>query len=193
MLKKIKKNSEINLHLGCGKVYIPGFIHIDINKFKHIDYVSKAENLKMFKNNTVDLIYACHLLEYYSRDETQKLLKEWKRVLKKGGKLRIAVPNFENIVKVYNKYKNIDARGILGPIYGRWKVKGQKNDVFHKTAYDFSSLKKVLLKNGFYRVKKYDSLKTEYADIDDYSQAFIPHMKKKSGILISLNVECQKK
>ena len=193
MLKKIKKNSEIKIHLGCGKIFIPSFIHIDINKFKHVDYVSSADNLRMFKNNSVDLIYACHLMEYYSRDETPKLLKEWRRVLKKNGKLRIAVPNFENIIKVYKKYKNIDSRGILGPIYGRWKVKGKISEVFHKTAYDFKSIKKILLSNGFNNIRKYDSQKTDHSHIDDYSQAFVPHMNKKTGILISLNVECFKK
>ena len=25
------------LHLGCGKVYIPGFIHVDLMDFDHID------------------------------------------------------------------------------------------------------------------------------------------------------------
>jgi len=64
---------------------------------------------------------------------------------KKEGKLRLAVPDFENIVKVYLKYKkDINHKGILGPLYGRWSIPGAKKIVYHKTAYDFKSLKKLL-------------------------------------------------
>jgi hypothetical protein len=45
---------------------------------------------------------------------------------------------------------------------------------------------------GFTDVRRYDWRETEHAHIDDYSQAYIPHMDKENGILISLNVECAK-
>jgi hypothetical protein len=34
---------------------------------------------------------------------------------------------------------------------------------------------------------------TEHAHVDDFSQAYIPHMDKENGILISLNIECDKR
>jgi len=34
--------------------------------------------------------------------------------------------------------------------------------------------------------------KTEHAIYDDHSQAYLPHMDKKNGTLISLNMECIK-
>ena len=91
---------KLKLHLGGGKRYIPGFIHIDIADFPHIDYKGDIGDLSMFKSNTVDLIYCCHAFEYFDRMEGKLVLTEWYRVLKKGGILRLAVPDFENIVKV---------------------------------------------------------------------------------------------
>ena len=41
-------------------------------------------------------------------------------------------------------------------------------------------------------IKKYNWRKTEHSMFDDHSQAYLPHMDKENGILISLNVECVK-
>jgi len=182
------------LHLGCGKRYIPGFIHVDLAKFPHIKYRRPINNLSNFKNNSVDLIYCSHAFEYFDRFEAIKVLKEWRRVLRKGGILRLAVPDFEAIVKVYLKYgKNLEHQGILGPLFGRWPIPGDKKIVYHKTVYDFKSLKRLLEGNGFIKVGRYDWKKTIHKDYDDYSRAYVPHMDIKKGILISLNVEAIKK
>lgn len=182
----------MKLHLGCAKRYIPGFTHIDIDKFPHIDYVHDIKTLPMIKNSSVELIYFCHGIEYFDRFEIKDVLKEWKRTLKKGGVLRLAVPDFEMLVKVYRKYKNLDK--IIGPLYGRWEVniKSKKSTIYHKTVYDFKSIKQVLMDAGFKNIKKYDWRKTIHKNYDDYSQAYIPHMDKENGILISLNVEATK-
>ena len=58
--------------------------------------------------------------------------------------------------------------------------------------WDFDKLKKDLEKAGFTNVKRYDWRKTEHHYIDDYSQAYCPHMDKENGKLMSLNVEATK-
>lgn len=180
-----------NLHLGCGKRYLKGFIHVDIAKYPHIDYVSKIDNLEMFNNDSVDLIYASHCIEYFDRDEIKTLLKEWKRVLKKGGTLRLAVPNFENLISVYQVSRDINK--ILGPIYGKWEIENS-NYIYHKTVYDFNSLKNTLEENGFCNIRKWDwrEVFKDQIDYDDHSQAYFPHMDKENGIHVSLNLECNK-
>lgn len=182
----MEKNKKIKLHLGCGDVYIPGFIHIDLMEFEHIDHKISVDDLSIFENNTVNLVYTCHVLEHFKRVEVEKVLKEWYRVLKKGGILRLSVPGFEEIIAVYKKYQDMDL--VLGPLVG-----GQTYLYnFHYTVFDFKSLSDLLKKVGFQEIKKYDWKKTEHADIDDYSQAYIPHMDKENGISISLNVEAIK-
>jgi len=184
----------MKLHLGCGKRYIPGLIHIDLDDYPHIDYRHDIASLPMFADNSVDLIYCCHALEYYDRQEAQEVLKEWRRVLKRGGILRLAVPDFEAIVKVYLKYKDLAHRGILGPLYGEMAIKTSegKRVIYHKTVYDFESLREVLESAGFKNIHRYDWRQTIHKDYDDYSQAYIPHMDKEHGLLISLNVEAEK-
>lgn len=188
------------LHLGGGKRYIPGFTHIDLDDFPHIDYKQDISKLDMFEDNTVDYIYCCHALEYLDREQAKEALKEWHRVLKEGGILRVAVPNFETIIRVYQKYKDIEHRGILGPIYGQMTInvhpycynpRIDERTIFHKTMYDFKSLKKLLEKVGFKNIHQYDWRETEHADVDDFSSAYIPHLDKEHGILISLNIEAE--
>lgn len=176
----------IKLHLGCGKRYIPGFIHIDIIEYPHIDICENIDNLSVFEDNMVDIIYNCHVLEHFNRHSTKKVLKEWYRVLKVGGILRTAVPDFESLCNVYNKTKDIN--NIIGPLMGRQSFLYN----FHYHVFDFNYLKGILEDIGFSKVYRYDWRNTEHSDIDDFSQAYFPHMDKTNGILISLNIEAIK-
>ena len=59
----------------------------------------------------------------------------------------------------------------------------------NKTVYDYNSLSNVLLQTGYSGIERWDWRQTEHSQYDDHSQAYIPHMDKENGILISLNVE----
>tara|TARA_B100000945_G_scaffold251610_1_gene208409 strand:+ start:1742 stop:2287 length:546 start_codon:yes stop_codon:yes gene_type:complete len=181
----------VKLHLGCGKRYLEGYIHVDIAKFEHIDYQLPIDDLSTFNSNTVEEIYASHVLEYFDRNDVVNVLNEWKRVLKPSGILRLAVPNFPKLVEVYQSSKDLSS--ILGPLYGKWDI-GNQEFIYHKTVYDENSLNKVLEEVGFKNIKSWDwqEFFKEQKDFDDHSQAYFPHMQKDSGIHVSLNLQCEK-
>lgn len=176
----------MKLHLGCGKRYIPGYIHIDALDFDHVDHVASIDNLSFIPDESIEVIYNCHVLEHFKRRDTTKVLSEWHRVLKPEGVLRVSVPDFESLSSVYQSYKNIDL--VVGALFGRQDYLYN----MHYNVFDFSSLKRNLIDAGFKDVKRYDWRQTDHSDIDDYSQAYIPHMDKENGVLISLNVEARK-
>lgn len=178
----------MKLHLGCGKRdFGPDWINIDGGNFPHL-HSNDIVNLP-FDDDSVDLIYSSHVLEYFDREEVLIVLKNWYRVLKPNGTLRIAVPDFESMAELYvRKDENLDR--FLGPLFGKM-VMGD-GTIYHKTTYDFYSLSKVLENCGFKNVRRYDWRHTEHSQFDDHSQAYIPHMDKDNGVLISLNVQCVK-
>lgn len=182
----------LQLHLGCGKRYIPGFVHIDLDDFPHIDHRSRIDCLPMFSDGTVDLIYCCHGLEYFDRIEAPKVLREWCRVLKKGGVLRVAVPDFSALISVYENTGSLD--DILGPLYGRMVINTAQGEeiIYHRTTYDYRSLEELCTAAGFHSVRRYDWRDTIHRDFDDFSQSYKPHMDKENGLLISLNIEAKK-
>ena len=40
----------LKLHVGCGKRFIPGFVHVDQVSFPHVDYVQDIRRLENFKD-----------------------------------------------------------------------------------------------------------------------------------------------
>lgn len=177
----------MKLHLGCWKRNIPGFVHVDLCDLPHIDYRHRVDRLPMFDDGAAELIYASHVFEYFDRVEARSVLAEWRRVLKPGGTLRLAVPDFTALVEVYRRSGELDR--VLGPLYGRMEVEGTQAVIYHKTVYDFASLAALLEQGGFERVRRYDWRDTVHREHDDHSQAYYPHMDKEHGLLISLNVE----
>jgi len=187
--------NKVKLHLGCGKKYLPEYIHIDKDTEEHIDYSVNINDLSMFSDSSVDEIYTCGTFEYFDREEAPSVLEEWFRVLKPNSIFRVSVPNLESIAKVYIQgNQDADNKGILGPLFGRWPIVDSSNKevvLYHKTVYDFKSLSRVLKKAGFYDIKKYDCWEFLPDNFDDYSKAYMPHMDK-SGIQMCLNLECKR-
>ena len=174
-------------HIGCGSKRLETFTNIDCLKTDAVDIVDDISTLCSVQDKSADLIYACHCLEHFGRNETLDVLKVWGSKLKIGGILRVAVPDFDSVVKIYQKNKNLQE--ILGLVCG-----GQRNEYdYHKTIFNFESLSKLLNEAGFVKIKKYDWQNTEHSQTDDYSQSYIPHMQKTNGCLMSLNIEAEKR
>lgn len=179
----------IKLHLGCGKRHIPGFVHVDTVRFPHIDHVADIQKLDMFPDGAANLIYACQVIEYFDRESVLPALAEWKRVLTPGGTLRLSVPNFSVISKLYQA--GLPLEWFLGTLYGKISD-GAGGHIFHRTTYDAPSLTLVLNAAGFEDVEHWDWRHTEHAHVDDFSQAYFPHMEKERGILFNLNMQGRK-
>jgi predicted SAM-dependent methyltransferase len=176
----------MKLHLGCGKRHIPGFFHIDAVEYPHVDHVATIDNLGFIADDSVDLIYNCHVLEHFRRKDVGRVLREWARVLKPGGTLRVSVPDFARLCEVYQRTGDLNL--VIGPIFGRQDYLYN----IHYNVFDERSLGELLLDSGYKDVRRYDWRATEHAAIDDFSQAYIPHLDREHGTLISLNVEATK-
>ena len=177
----------MKLHIGCGDVIIPGWTNLDIDNLPGVDINDDARTLSKIPDESCDIIYACHILEHLGRHEVENVLKTWNKKLKKNGMVRLAVQDFEKAIQWYQKNPHLE--DVLGLIMGGQKTKYD----FHKMVFDKKKLTELLIDSGFSDINEWDWRKTEHSDIDDYSQAYLPHMDKENGLLMSMNIEATKK
>jgi predicted SAM-dependent methyltransferase len=180
------ETGKLRLHLGCGQRFIPGFVHVDALEAPHVDHVGSVAAMPFIPDGAAELVYASHLLEHFGRHEYLDVLREWRRVLAPGGVLRLAVPDFAACARMYCEGRlERGLNDIVGLISG-----GQRDEYdFHKMIFDFDLLSDSLHEVGFTDVRRWDWRTVSHGDVDDYSQAYLPHMDKQTGVLMSLNVE----
>lgn len=178
----------LKLHLGCGDRHIPGFVNIDARKTGATDKVADISFLFPgdFDKESVDLIYSAHCLEHFDKFEYPITLRNWWWLLKPGGILRLSVPNFDAVLDHYAEYRDITK--LYGLVCG-----GQKNELdYHYMIWDAKTLWQACKNAGFTDYAYWDWRKTEHSHIDDYSQAYLPHLDKENGMHMSLNMEFYK-
>lgn len=94
-------------------------------------------------DETVDYLYASHVLEHLERGEAGALVAEARRVLKAGGVFRIVVPDLEHFVGLYEQGRGEEAvdgifsAGVPGRL-GR-----------HRYMYDEDGLRRLVREAGF--------------------------------------------
>lgn len=104
-----------------------------------------------FDDDYADAIAAVHVIEHFYKWEVQDVLKEWKRVLKPGGKIILECPSME---KVFRYIANvIDRRLPLSPTFSFLPIWGDPSfrsvAMTHKWGYFFPTLRQELVKAGF--------------------------------------------
>ena len=129
----------MRMNIGSGADAEDGWIPWDI---AHGNY---AQRITM-PDGCIEEIRASHVLEHIARAETLPTLKEWRRVLKPGGRLFVAVPDFDKVVCAMEQNlpdPNLEAY-----------IMGGQTDVhdFHCAIFNDGKLRNLLEMAGFQRI-----------------------------------------
>ena len=130
----------MKLHIGGTEAHSEWKI-FDIEKRPEVDYVGNASDLSQFEDESIEAIYASHVLEHFYYGLNYELaftLSEWYRVLKEGGKLMISVPDLRALCWIYARpdLESETRFQIMRIIFG-----GQLNQYdVHKVGFDFDIL-----------------------------------------------------
>ncbi len=81
------------LNLGCDIHKLEGFINIDANPKVNPDLVADVMDLP-FEANSIDEIYAGHIIEHLQIDHCLEALGHWHKLLKPDGVITISFPDF---------------------------------------------------------------------------------------------------
>ncbi|MBO9999591.1 MAG: methyltransferase domain-containing protein [Cyanobacteria bacterium SID2] len=168
----------VKLHIG-GKKAHPDWKIFDIEPRPEVDFVGNAADLSQFEDNSIDAIYASHVLEHFYHSLNNELidtLTEWHRVLKPGGKLLISVPDLQTVCWLYLNPNLLpfERLHLMRVMFG-----GQTNEFdVHKVGFDFDILALYLEEVGFFEYERV----MEFNLFDDCSSLRL------LDTLISLNV-----
>lgn len=69
-----------------------------------------------------DIVHARHVLEHFAPFETEQVVREWLRILKVGGELRVNVPNIE-----YAAREILKGEERTSGMYPHWQIFGMQN------------------------------------------------------------------
>jgi SAM-dependent methyltransferase len=156
-----QQRPKIRLNLGCGDKILTTYINVDLisgRKGRRPDLASDVSDLRSIGDGTVDEILAVHIFEHFYLWEVPKLLSEWARVLRSGGKIVIECPNLAAACAEFHSPhspgtgdQNFDAN-TMWVFYGdpSWK----DPLMCHRWGYTPSSLASLLSAHGFVHVRQ---------------------------------------
>lgn len=82
----------MKLHIGCGKIILPGWVNLDSRPLPGVDVVHNLDDLPLpFGDDTVSEILANDVIEHV---DAVKCMQDLHRILMPGGELKIRVPHF---------------------------------------------------------------------------------------------------
>jgi predicted SAM-dependent methyltransferase len=164
----------MKLHIG-GEQSKPGWKILNIQKKDNTDFIGDISDLKQFKDESIEEIYASHVLEHVKHSLLMQTFLEIFRILKKGGKFYISVPDLSVLTNLFVSAKSADERFlVMKMMYG-----GQVDEYdFHFFGWYEEVLSIFLYKSGF---------KT-YAKVENFNIFDDTSLLKFDNKFISLNV-----
>lgn len=90
------------LQLGCGATELPGWLGTDLEPSGNAVFLDACAPFPL-PDASFDLIYGEHMIEHLSWEDGQRMLGECLRVLRPGGRLRLATPDLAVILGLYSQ------------------------------------------------------------------------------------------
>ena len=155
----------MKLHIG-GKEAKEGWKILNIQKNDGVDFIGSITDLSQFEDESINEIYASHVVEHVDQKNIKKTLKGIYRVLKNGGKFYVSVPNMDYLCRILidEKAPSKVRIHVMRIIFG-----GQVDDYdFHYFGYTLQLLSGFLKESGFKKIERVKSFSL-FNDTSDYA------------------------
>ena len=131
------------------------------------DFKVDIKNLRQFRSESLDTIYASHVLEHINCADAKLALLGMHRALRPGGKLFVVVPDLVNVSRLL---ESDSANIAIDIIYGIARAR-EEFDPEHKFGYTRKSLSELLSETGFSDVREFQPF------IDDTSKMCLDNIQ----------------
>jgi predicted SAM-dependent methyltransferase len=92
------------LQLGTGGNVHDGWLNTDVHDFRRTNEVVFMDAREPFPlpDESFDVVFSEHMLEHLTYADGQRCLRECRRVLRPGGRIRVATPSLERLIRLYD-------------------------------------------------------------------------------------------
>ena len=161
----IRDHQLRKLQIGAGPNQLPGWLNTTLYPFEPGTVFLDATQRFPISDATFDYIFSEHVIEHLEFEEAAWMLRECLRILKPGGRIRIATPDLAQIIATYTQ-PDAEAQAAyirwimdtFRPQAGEYNPAQVINQSFHgwrhKFIYDGATLTMALQEAGFNHIKR---------------------------------------
>ena len=188
-LHRVRRRTPLKINYGCGQSAQPGYVNVDLRWTRAVDVLGDLEWCARHFTGLCDEVYVSHVLEHYrspgkaGRNGPETVLGAMRaihRMLKPGGLIRVAVPDFGAVAKIHAEGRMPLYPRLLGRICGEQDYAQNR----HLCAFDRAFLEWCLGQSGF----------GDFAEWDPRTMGFVhdASFDELEGRRTSLNVTARK-
>ena len=147
--------TERKLHIGAGCNVLHGWLNTDYSGPIYLD----AGLPFLIEDNSFDYIFSEHMFEHLTLKQAENMLRESYRILKPGGVLRIATPDYQFLINLYNNPTHDVNQRYMEWSNGKYVRSNKVEPLFvvnnfhtswgHKVVYDYDTLARLVESCGF--------------------------------------------
>jgi predicted SAM-dependent methyltransferase len=100
----LERHPVRKLHLGAAENVRPGWLNTDLHGYGRGEELLYLDARKQFPlpDASFDFVFSEHMIEHLTYADGQRCLRECSRVLRPGGRIRVATPSLERLAALYH-------------------------------------------------------------------------------------------
>jgi predicted SAM-dependent methyltransferase len=152
------------LHIGCGGYLLAGWLNADAEPVSAEVLRLDATQPFALPDDRFEYVFSEHMIEHVSYGEGLSMLRECRRVLRPGGRIRISTPDLAFLIELYrrdpselqSRYMEWSARQYPEVRSGdpAFVINNFVRDWGHRFIYDEASLRRSLTEAGFSSLRR---------------------------------------